>query len=64
MGEAEVEEGGERPLYPTQITGVDILVNPFDDMKKRERVAPRTERSKPRRRSRRRGREEAAPQFW
>lgn len=42
MGEAEVEEGGERPLYPTKITRVEILVNPFDDMKKRERVAART----------------------
>lgn len=42
MGEAEVEEGGDRPLYPTRITGVEILVNPFDDMKKRERVAQRT----------------------
>lgn len=42
MGEAEVEEGGERPLYPTKITSVEILVNPFDDMKKRERIAHRT----------------------
>ncbi|EON99335.1 putative peptidyl-prolyl isomerase cwc27 protein [Phaeoacremonium minimum UCRPA7] len=42
MGEAEVEEGGDRPLYPTKITGVEILINPFDDMKKRERVAART----------------------
>ena len=39
MGEAEVEEGGERPIYPVKITSVEILVNPFDDMKKRERVA-------------------------
>lgn len=44
MGEAEVEEGTERPLYPTRITGVEILVNPFDDMKKRERIAQRTTR--------------------
>lgn len=42
MGEAEIQEGGERPLYPTKITGVEILVNPFEDMKKRERVAQRT----------------------
>lgn len=42
MGEAEVEEGGERPLYPTKVTGVEILVNPFEDMKKRDRVAQRT----------------------
>ncbi|ROV97061.1 hypothetical protein VMCG_07482 [Cytospora schulzeri] len=44
MGEAEVEEGGERPLYPTKVTEVEIMVNPFDDMKKRERIAKRTER--------------------
>ncbi|KUI61437.1 Peptidyl-prolyl isomerase CWC27 [Cytospora mali] len=44
MGEAEVEEGGERPLYPTKVTDVEIMVNPFDDMKKRERIARRTER--------------------
>ncbi|KAK4166128.1 cyclophilin-like domain-containing protein [Cladorrhinum sp. PSN259] len=37
MGEAEVEEGGERPLYPVKITHIEILVNPFDDMKKREK---------------------------
>jgi peptidyl-prolyl cis-trans isomerase SDCCAG10 len=39
MGEAEMEEGSERPLYPVKITGVEILVNPFDDMKRRERIA-------------------------
>lgn len=44
MGEAEMEEGSERPLYPTKITSVEILVNPFDDMKKRERIAQRTTR--------------------
>lgn len=38
MGEEEVGEG-ERPLYPTRITGVEILVNPFKDMVKRERIA-------------------------
>ena len=34
MGEAELTdvEGSERPLYPTKITGAEILVNPFDDM--------------------------------
>ncbi|KAL8779315.1 MAG: hypothetical protein Q9213_006995 [Squamulea squamosa] len=36
MGEAElVAEGSERPLYPTKVTGAEILVNPFDDMVKR-----------------------------
>jgi peptidyl-prolyl cis-trans isomerase SDCCAG10 len=39
IGEAEVEEDGERPLYPVKITSIEILVNPFEDMKKRERVA-------------------------
>lgn len=42
MGEAEVGEGTERPLYPTKITSVEIMVNPFEDMKKRDRVAQRT----------------------
>lgn len=36
MGDAEVEEGGEKPLYPTKITGVEVLVNPFEDMAVRE----------------------------
>lgn len=44
IGEAEVDEGGERPLYPVKITSVEILVNPFDDMKKRERIARRTDK--------------------
>ena len=35
MGEAEVGEG-EKPLYPTKITGAEVLVNPFEDMVKRE----------------------------
>jgi peptidyl-prolyl cis-trans isomerase SDCCAG10 len=39
MGEAEIVEGGERPLYPIKITSIEILVNPFNDMKKRPRVA-------------------------
>jgi len=45
MGEAETEEGRERPLYAIRITGVEILVNPFDDMKKRERIARPTLKS-------------------
>lgn len=44
MGEAELHENSERPMYPTKITGVEILVNPFDDMKKRERIAQPTSR--------------------
>ena len=37
MGDAELEpvEGSERPVYPTKITGAEILVNPFEDMVKR-----------------------------
>lgn len=39
MGEADlVAEGIERPLYPTMITGAEILVNAFDDMVKRDLV--------------------------
>jgi peptidyl-prolyl cis-trans isomerase SDCCAG10 len=36
MGEAEVAEGSERPLYPVKIIRIEILINPFHDMKKRE----------------------------
>ncbi|KAJ8120085.1 hypothetical protein ONZ43_g3116 [Nemania bipapillata] len=39
MGEAEIAEGSERPLYAIKITGTEILVNPFEDMKKRTRTA-------------------------
>lgn len=45
MGEAEVGDG-DRPLYPTKITGVEVLVNPFKDMVKRSRVAPVVEQPK------------------
>ncbi|EON69617.1 hypothetical protein W97_08877 [Coniosporium apollinis CBS 100218] len=38
MGESELTEGSERPLYPTRITGTEILVNPFEDMVKRVRT--------------------------
>lgn len=37
MGEAEVQEGSERPLYPVKITRIEILINPFEGMKKREK---------------------------
>ncbi|KAF2744274.1 cyclophilin-like protein [Sporormia fimetaria CBS 119925] len=44
MAEAEIAEGSEeRPLYPTKITGAEIIINPFEDMVKRVRVAERTE---------------------
>lgn len=44
MAEAEMteEEGSERPMYPTKITGSEILVNPFEGMEARVREAPRT----------------------
>lgn len=49
MGEADLteEEGSERPLYPTKITGAEIIVNPFDDMVKRVQTAqPRAQEKK------------------
>lgn len=43
LGEAELaEEGGDRPLYPGKVLGAEILVNPFADMVKREKVEKRT----------------------
>ncbi|ROT43306.1 cyclophilin-like protein [Sodiomyces alkalinus F11] len=39
MGEAEVTAGTDRPMYPVKITSVEILVNPFEDMQKRQRIA-------------------------
>ena len=36
MGEAElVEEGSDRPLYPSKVLGAEILVNPFEGMVKK-----------------------------
>ncbi|KAH7122626.1 cyclophilin-like domain-containing protein [Dendryphion nanum] len=43
MAEAEIAEGSEdRPLYPSKITGAEIIINPFDDMVKRAHMAERT----------------------
>jgi peptidyl-prolyl cis-trans isomerase SDCCAG10 len=45
MADAELvglEEGNERPLYPTKVTGAEILVNPFEDMIARATEAPRS----------------------
>lgn len=38
MAEADLEDvqGSERPVYPTKITGAEVLVNPFEDMVRRE----------------------------
>ncbi|QDS70237.1 hypothetical protein FKW77_007181 [Venturia effusa] len=39
MADGELaEEGGDRPLYPYSITGSEILVNPFEDMVKRDLI--------------------------
>jgi len=42
MGEADLEavEGSERPVYPTKVVGTEVLVNPFEEMVRRE-VKPR-----------------------
>ncbi len=47
IGESEVDEGTDRPAYTIKIERVEILVNPFDDMKKRSRVATHTTEKKP-----------------
>jgi peptidyl-prolyl cis-trans isomerase SDCCAG10 len=40
IGEGEVDSATDRPLFPAKITAVEIRVNPFEDMVKRERTAP------------------------
>jgi peptidyl-prolyl cis-trans isomerase SDCCAG10 len=43
MAEAELREGSDdQPMYPTKITAAEIIVNPFEDMVPRPRVAART----------------------
>lgn len=37
-----LDEGSERPLYPTKITGAEVLVNPYEDMVARVKEAPRS----------------------
>jgi len=40
MGDADLaEEGGDRPMYPTRITATEVIVNPFEDMVKRNITA-------------------------
>ena len=46
MGEMEVGEN-DRPVYPVKITSIEVLVNPFKDMARRERVAPVVQQQKP-----------------
>ncbi|KAI0017731.1 cyclophilin-like protein [Xylariomycetidae sp. FL0641] len=47
MGEADIIEGSDRPLYPVKITGVEILVNPFTDMEKTDKVAQKVVTASP-----------------
>ncbi|CAH0059426.1 unnamed protein product [Clonostachys solani] len=47
IGESEIAEGTDRPLYPVKIQRIEILLNPFDDMKKRTRVAPQLQHKAP-----------------
>ncbi|EQL04077.1 hypothetical protein G6O67_002859 [Ophiocordyceps sinensis] len=47
IGESEVEEGSERPLYAVKIERIEVLVNPFEDMAKRSRVATRVQPKAP-----------------
>ncbi|KAL7812517.1 cyclophilin-like domain-containing protein [Trichoderma gracile] len=62
IGESEVDEATERPLYPIKIERVEILVNPFEDMKKRTRVAqtqaqPKVEKEKEKKKKRKGGKQ-------
>ncbi|TFA99221.1 Peptidyl-prolyl isomerase CWC27 [Trichoderma ghanense] len=62
IGESEVDEATERPLYPIKIERVEILVNPFEDMKKRTRVAqvqaePKVEKEKKKNKKRKGGKQ-------
>jgi peptidyl-prolyl cis-trans isomerase SDCCAG10 len=44
MAEAEIRESTEdQPMYPSKVTSAEIIINPFEDMVKRVRVAERTE---------------------
>lgn len=47
LGQAEVAEGTERPLYPIVVKNIEILTNPFTDMRKQERVARHEEQQRP-----------------
>ncbi|KAI4913013.1 hypothetical protein J4E85_010988 [Alternaria conjuncta] len=44
MAEAELRDGSDdQPMYPTKVTGAEIIINPFEDMVKRVQVATTTE---------------------
>ncbi|POR37776.1 Peptidyl-prolyl isomerase CWC27 [Tolypocladium paradoxum] len=61
IGESEVDEASERPLYPVKIQRIEILVNPFEDMQKRSRVAtqdqPKTSAAKDKKKKRKGGKQ-------
>ncbi|CAK7566691.1 MAG: Peptidyl-prolyl isomerase cwc27 [Sporothrix epigloea] len=40
IGQSDVQEGTDRPLYPTRIVKAEILTNPFADMRKTARAVP------------------------
>ncbi|KAE8841968.1 hypothetical protein HRS9139_01265 [Pyrenophora teres f. teres] len=47
MAEAEIREGSEdQPMYPSRVTGAEIIINPFEDMVKRVQAPARTEETK------------------
>ena len=47
MAEAEIREGSDdQPMYPSRVTGAEIIINPFEDMVKRVQAAAQTEETK------------------
>ncbi|KAK5660978.1 hypothetical protein OQA88_12354 [Cercophora sp. LCS_1] len=61
IGESELKEGTEQPLYAVKITHIEILINPFSDMKKRERKirqeAPKAAQSEKKQKKRKGGKQ-------
>ncbi|KAF8544550.1 cyclophilin-like domain-containing protein [Trichophaea hybrida] len=47
MGELELEEGAERPMFPPKVLATEVLVNPFEDVKPRETKRKAEELEKP-----------------
>ncbi|KAF8246707.1 cyclophilin-like protein [Wilcoxina mikolae CBS 423.85] len=47
MGELELEEGTERPMFPPKVLATEVLVNPFEDVKPRETKRKAEELEKP-----------------
>lgn len=44
MAEGEIREGSEdQPMYPSKVTGAEIIINPFEDMVRRMPIAQQTE---------------------